>query len=158
MSAEGRAFLALPDLTSAEGRSVAQDMLMDRGFRRCEVRLEPLWQACPNSLLEELNFSYAEATFPLWEKEFPGDLRLQELIEAKRAWFRGEADLGVLVAARTRATSRSRPKSDGAREALGRALWASRITPAEERVAPIEFIHRSAQLRLTVAIMLDLGP
>lgn len=89
----------LPDLTTAEGRAVAQDMLLERGWTPAELNPLPdaLITLCPPDALDELACRLVELALPEWEAQ-TGDSSARAAVAAKRAHLAGTIDFGDLVA------------------------------------------------------------
>jgi hypothetical protein len=120
--------ILLPDLSTSEGKQVAQDMLLEAGWGRCDITIKGMLDICPDGLLHELSCLYAEDVLDKFEAEFPDDTRPREAIEAKRKWARGEIsnyDLhSFKVAARLAATENNWVKNKSAWP----AYWATNIS------------------------------
>ena len=83
----------------------------------------------PEKLLHEVAIYCAEKVLPLFETEYPGDMRPRDAIETKKRWLRGEASDAEFEAAREAAWDAARA---AARAAEAAAEAAARAAAARE--------------------------
>lgn len=95
----------------------------------------------PERDLHELACRFAERVLPLFEAAHPHDSRPRAVIEAKRAWLRGEISDAELAAARDAAWA-AWAASDAAWDAASDAAWAAaRVSERAERDAQVQMVR-----------------
>lgn len=94
-----------PDLTTSDGWRVAEDLLLERGWRRDELVLPALWLRCAPPLLHELGCRYLEQALAAFAEhgrvgsDDPLLATVWQCPDVKREWLRGdrpETDLARL--------------------------------------------------------------